>query len=626
MTFLNLWAVGFAGVAPVIVLLYLLKLKRKPLTVSTLQFWQRVLQENRRRALFQRLRQFLSLLLHLLIFALILGALLRPTLDQQVREGASAVLILDTRARMQATEPDGQTRFTKAKIAAAGTARQASAMRQMAVISVNAGASVVTPFTDDEKVLRESVDKIAVTDSSGDLAGALRLADELLAARKGERRIIVFTDRTPAPIEPAPKTPVDYVTAGTELDNVAITRFATRPLLTSPQTSEVLLEVANFGRAPVKANVELAFDGRLLDVKPLNLEPGGRSVQVFPTVPRPSNIARGWLTAKLDTNDALAVDNVAYAVLPTQPAKRVLLISKGNWFLEKLLAADQGLNFELLGPETFTPELATKFDAVLFDNFTPPSFDLAKAPGNYFFLKQTPFNAAGPELEQPLLSDIDGQHPALRLVNLQNVTFLRAAALALPKTEGWTWQAPIRSFENPIMITGERSGSKQRVAALALDVADSDLPLRVAFPLLISNTLHWLAGEETAPVLGRRAGETLPLIAGETAIDQPQDPWTKASPAPPEATRHDLFQPLTNGFYQLRGRDGTRWLAVNTFSEEDSDTRAANAPATAAAASPAFPAVSLARFAGWPLWQYLAVAALVLLLMEWWLFHRRRTE
>jgi hypothetical protein len=34
----------------------------------------------------------------------------------------------------------------------------------------------------------------------------------------------------------------------------------------------------------------------------------------------------------------------------------------------------------------------------------------------------------------------------------------------------------------------------------------------------------------------------------------------------------------------------------------------------------------LAGFAGWPLWQYLALAALVLFTIEWWLFHRRRTE
>jgi len=622
-TFLNVWAVGFAAVAPVIVLLYLLKLKRRPVPVSTLLFWQRILQESRRRAFFQRLRQLFSLLLHLLIFALILGALLRPTFDQQVREGASAVLILDSRARMQATELDGQTRFSKAKIAATGVVRQASTLRQMAVISLNAGPTVIAPFTDDEKVLRESLEKALVTDASGELDGALRLAEELLASRKGERRVLVFTDRTSAAKDPPSKVPVDFVNVGSARDNLAITRFATRPLLASPQTSEVLLEVANFGRTAAKTNVELAFDGRLLDVKPLTLEPGARVTQVFPTVPRPSTRARGWLTARLDSTDALTADNVAYAVLPVEPPRRVLLVTKGNWFLEKLLAADQGLAFELLTPDAFTPALATKFDAVLLDNFLPENFDLGQTPGNFFFLKQTPFNTAEPALEQPLLSDLDSQHPTLRLVNLQNVTFLRAAALALPKTEGWNWQAPIRSFEHPIMIAGERLGGMQRVAALALDVTDSDLPLRVAFPLLISNTLHWLAGEEAAPVLSRRAGETLPLTAGESVRTEPQTPWQPANAKPSEAAVRDLFQPLTNGFYQIQTRGTTRWLAVNTFSEADSDLRLNDAPTSVL---PRLPMISFAHFAGWPLWQYLAIAALALLVLEWWLFHRRRTE
>ena len=124
MTFLNLWAAGFAALAPVIVLLYLLKLKRRPLPVSTLMFWQRVLQESRRRAFFQKLRQLFSLLLHLLIFALILGALMRPVFDRFAREGGSTVLILDTRARMQAAESDGSPRFARCALHIARTNRE----------------------------------------------------------------------------------------------------------------------------------------------------------------------------------------------------------------------------------------------------------------------------------------------------------------------------------------------------------------------------------------------------------------------------------------------------------------------------------------------------------------------
>jgi hypothetical protein len=588
-----------------------------------------VLQESqRRRAFFQRLRQLLSLLLHLLIFALILGALLRPTFDRFVRDGASTVVILDTRARMQATEPDGQTRFAKARSEALALTRQASAQRQFALIDAGAAPTVIAPFTDDETALRQALEAARPTDATGSLDAAVHLADQLLQSRKGDRRILVFTDRDLPPVSSL-RSPLSVVPIGTPRDNVAVTRLATRPLLSSPQTSEVLMEIANFGRTAARGNVELSFDGRLLEVKPYTLEPGARKTEIFPTVPRPSRNSRGWLTARLDTPDALASDNIAYAVLPADPPRRVLLVSKGNWFLEKLLAADQGLIFELLAPEAYTSDLAAKFDAVVLDNFLPTGFDLATATGNFLFLKQSPFTDGGAPLEQPLISEIDAQHPAMRLVNLQNVTFLRAASLGVPTLDGWTWQTPIRAFDHPLMITGERLVTPpRRVAALALDVGDSDLPLRIAFPLLISNTLHWLAGENVVAPTRLAAGEILALSATETIDPRPQTappttPGAPPAPAIPPKLARDFFQPMISGFYALTTAEGPHWLAVNTFSDAESDLRTG---ASTPSAAPALPAIPLAQFTAWPIWRYLALAAFLLFALEWWLFHRRRTE
>ena len=625
MTFLNLWAAGFAALAPVIVLLYLLKLKRRPLAVSTLMFWQRVLQESRRRAFFQKLRQLFSLLLHLLIFALILGALMRPVFDRFVREGGSTVLILDTRARMQAVEADGAPRFARAKAEAAGLIRQTGGARQMALISANATPVVVTPFTDDEKALRQGLDGLAPTDAGGDLESAVRLAEDLLASRKGERRVVVLTDRAAEDTGQKRPLPVTYVACGRASDNVAITRFATRPLLNSPETSEVLLEIANFGRQPAKGNVEISFDSKLLDVKPYLLGAGERRLEIFPTVPRPSNQARGWLSARLDAPDVLAVDNIAYAVLSAQPPSRVLLVTKGNWFLEKLLAADQGVAFELVEPDAFNPELAAKFDAVILDQFIPAGFDLMSAKGNFLFIKATPFGDGNAPLDQPLISDTDAQHPVMRLVNLQNITMLHAASLALPKIAGWNWQAPIRSFDHPLMITGDRlgAGASRRVAALAIDISDSDLPLRVAFPLMMSNTIHWLAGEQTAEMPGALAGATIPVEANESVSTEPEFPGTPASKEKPKAVREGFFQPLRNGFYRIDRADGAHWLAVNTFDAAESDLRAPDAAPEGSARISLFP---LANLASWPIWQYLAIAAFIIFAFEWWLFHRRRTE
>src|SRR6185369_7797341 len=131
----------------------------------------------------------------------------------------------------------------------------------------------------------------------------------------------------------------------------------------------------------------------------------------------------------------------------------------------------------------------------------------------YLFLKATPFGG-GAALDQPLVTDVDATHPTTRQVSLKNVSILHASGLEVPAPkDGWTFAAPLRSFDHALLITGERSG--QRLAALSFDVLESDLPLRVAFPLLMSNTLHWLSGEQAEPRTSMVAGETIPLAAGE---------------------------------------------------------------------------------------------------------------
>ncbi len=622
MTFLAPWAAWFAAGLPVIVLLYLLKLKRRPLTVSTLVFWQRVLQESRRRALFQRLRNLLSLLLHLLIFLLILCALAKPTFDHFVATGSSTVIVLDTRARMQALDPDGVSRFEKARLLAARYLRDASTSHQLAILTTGSSPAVSSPFTGDEKALRESLTRVSVSDLAGEIEPAIHLAEQLLASRNGEAQIVVISP-SGCKIQNS-KFKILPVSVGSPRDNVAITRFATRPLLSDPETSEVLLEIRNFGTSASRGNVELALDGKLLDVKPFDLEPGGRSFETFSALPRSARNARGWLTARLPTPDALALDNVAYAVLSAPQQHRVLLVTRGNFFLEKLLAADRQISFELLEPDAFQLPMAAKFDAVILDDALPPGFDLAQTEGNFLFLKTSPFTTPGEPIQQPLVSDIDAANPVLRLVTLQNVTIVRAAPMQLPGAmPGWKFSAPLRSFEHPLMATGSELTGSHRTAALAFDLADSDLPLRIAFPLLITNTVHWLAGAERATPISLQTGDVVPLAQNQTVWIEPQTEPT--APAKPDAKQlaRQFFEPTRDGFYRLDQPGGSSWIAVNTFSEGESDLSAAS-PASLNAAPVS--RQSLANLATRPLWQYLALAALALTTLEWWLFHRRRTE
>ena len=493
MTLLNPLALAFAALVPLIVVLYLLKLRRQPASVSTLMFWQRVTADNRRRALFQRLRQILSLLFQLLIFGLLLFALARPepASFRGAEAGLSTVVVLDARARMQARTADGGTRFAQARRVAESYLNRASPRQPVALLAAESAPRVVVGLTGEERSLLTGLEDVHPADAGGRIEDAVRLAADLLAARPGGKRVVVVTDHALDLPQPAHDSPVQIEThlipaaSKGPRENVGLTRLTARPLPNSPETDEVLVEVENFGTRRQTGNVELSFEGQLLDVKPFDLAPGERRTDIYPALGSRTRIAnpRGWLTARLDlpaeakTADAYAPDDDAYAVVPPPRPLRVLLVTKGNWFLESLLKADDQVQFDQLEPGAFQPAQAAGFDAVVLDGFVPDGFAADTLPkGNYLFLGKGPFTEGPEPLEHPTITDVDSGSSLLYLVNLRDVTVLRARSWTLPETPGdaanpWRLAAPVRSLDRPLVVTGERKG--QRLVALAFGASDS---------------------------------------------------------------------------------------------------------------------------------------------------------
>ena len=277
----------------------------------------------------------------------------------------------------------------------------------------------------------------------------------------------------------------------------------------------------------------------------------------------------GWLTAHLDpadkTADAFALDDDAYATIPPPRPARVLLITRGNFFLESLLRADEQIVFDQLTPGAFQPAQAAGFDAVILDDVLPPELATLSTlvPGHYLFLHRAPLPADGAELPHPLVTDLDPASPLLRQVNLRDVTVLHAQPWTLPEPDpapgGWRFNAPVRSLEHPLVVTGERG--TQRFVALAFGVADSDLPLRVAFPLFIRDAIGWLAGRDQAAATSAtvRAGDFITLAPRETLWTRPQRVFLPLNdiPAAEKIGGPGVFQPMRNGFYLRTDADGS---------------------------------------------------------------------
>src|SRR5437016_13159159 len=97
-----------------IVLMYILKLRRKDVVVSSTFLWRQVIRDVQANAPFQKLRKNVLLFLQLLAAALLVLAISRPFWRGIGIGGRSVVIVVDTSASMTATDV-GRSRLDEAK-------------------------------------------------------------------------------------------------------------------------------------------------------------------------------------------------------------------------------------------------------------------------------------------------------------------------------------------------------------------------------------------------------------------------------------------------------------------------------------------------------------------------------
>ena len=582
-----------------IVALYLQRQRRRAMEVSTLLFWQRVLEREPHRQFLGRLRHPLSLLVQLLILLAVILALAQPEPGRKAT--GHTVIVLDARARMQAGE--GRA-YRDAVKAAQDLAARASPVAPVAILAVNGAPEIVSGFSGDSRELREKLAALHVTDTSGGMEETLALGKRLLESQPGEKRLVVFTDR------PLADPVAEQILTGQPQDNAAILALSQRPVPSSPQSAEVFVKVGNFAAEARDLELELSLDGRVFDLQKFRVGAGEERNYSIVVPAEMLGAGAGGLQAKLTARDGLEVDNSARALLTTGRPLRVLLLTKDNPFLEGALRADPGVQMEILEPASWRPELAEGFDAVIFDREYPAGLALDR--GRFFFFGHSPFEVPGESLTVADPEITDPKNPLLW--NVKTIGPVKARLLKAP--EGWRSDAPLMGGGSPLVLMVEKPGGTRHVAT-AFGVDETAFPLRAGFPLFVSNTVRWLAGREPVGTGVLAAGQSYHPAPGERITTDPRETPTVLAGEAPSLTEAPLRLEQT-GFYEIRGPKETRWLAVNAASAEESDLRQA--------------ANSLGNFlstsspAGLMLWQWIALLALALLVIEWWLHHRRITE
>lgn len=180
-------AIAASIVVPLLVLLYFLKLRRRPQPVPSTILWKKAIQDLQVNSPFQRLRRNLLLLLQLLLLAALLLALARPVMNYTPGAGQRTIILIDRSASMSATDlPHGRTRLDEAKRRADDLVDTLGRDGAAMIISFDDSAQTIQPFSGDRRILKSAIDSITPSDRRTKLEAAYRLADAQAAFTQGE--------------------------------------------------------------------------------------------------------------------------------------------------------------------------------------------------------------------------------------------------------------------------------------------------------------------------------------------------------------------------------------------------------------------------------------------------------
>ena len=166
-----------------IILLYFLKLKRRPLQVPSTYLWRKSIEDVHVNSLFQWLRDNVLLLLQLLAALCLIFAVLGCKIHGKSSESKRYIILVDNSASMAATDVS-PSRLDVAKEEALKTIEGYTDNDAGMIIVFNASAKTLQPFTSDRRLLRQAVKEITQSHCTTRIEEALSLADSLANPRR----------------------------------------------------------------------------------------------------------------------------------------------------------------------------------------------------------------------------------------------------------------------------------------------------------------------------------------------------------------------------------------------------------------------------------------------------------
>lgn len=610
MRFLAIWnLLWFLPIGGAILALYILRLRRRRVEVPALMLWTQVVQDFQANVPWQRLHKHWLLLVQLLAALLLVLGVAQPYTRAWMYSGEAHVLVLDGSASMLATDVS-PSRFEQARAMAREYIQKMPPGDQAAIVLAGARPRVLCGLTTNRSELLRTLRNAQPAETGANMAEALALAGAMLFPFAAPT-IEVFTDggfAEPRDVDTG-RARLQYHTVGNRAENAGIVAVDLREHRDAPGRFDLFVVMRHNSERQRRYTLELWRGENLIDAQEVTLSPRSEAPVLFrDLIPsdRPEE-----LRVRLDSRDALACDNTAYAILYPVREIKVLLVTSGNLFLETALN---------LHPRTVVTKVASppaeaqeKYDVVVYDGIQPSS----PPEGNAIIIGTLPawFPVVPLQpVENSVVVDWHHTHPTMRYVDLASVRLSKATPV-LPKPGVETL---MEVNEGAVMFSLQKAD--RRWLLITFDITSSDLPLRVAFPVMMLNALRWL----TAPL---ESGERGLVPAGGLAVIPAPSDHQKIHLRLPDGRTAELSvqeqaapfeDTLQTGIY--RCTETGYQFAVNLAQREETDLAVNHYTSQAPPAAASGTRKVLAR-REW--WQWLAGLLLAVLALEWVMYHRR---
>ncbi len=554
------------GIIPILILIHSLKPRPKRVEVTTLFLWRKALKEKKAGLRIQKVMRNLPLLLQILAVTLATLALAKPVWIYPSQIGGNVILVLDASASMKTRAATG-IRFDQARKEALELIDELPEGSKMLIIQAGNRPMLKSAFSDDKGELKGIIESIHPSDEPGRIEKALYLALSFMNPERDDWTFLI-TDGAGSDFEKLSRIhqrvrPI-LVPGGKR--NIAITKFEFRPELGLNHRYEVMLEVRNFNPNPVLCPIHLTLNQKTIVKKTVGLRALEKKLLIFPYTGPVAGIAE----VTLELNDDFPTDNKAYAVLNTSRDIWVLLVTKGNYFLERLLEAYP--NFMVNSVKEIIPsswkDQTTRHDIVILDRISPPSTE----KGNFLLIESLspsiPLSRIG-QIDHPRVLDWDRKNPLMANLDLSGLIVESASQVKGDRTVRPT----IESHQTGLMYSYQKSGL--RAVFLGFDLTRSDLPLRVAFPVMMSNIFQWLGPKKLGFSSSQiNAGNPFTIsLEPQTknfSIRTPSGKWDEHRL---ESNPFDYANTGEVGIYTVVEGEKWRYFAVNLLDEWESDIR-----------------------------------------------------